>query len=64
MTMDAVQVGFRIPTSLLKAIDAHVEWMHKHKPHQRYTRTDAIRDLVAFGLEHYETLKRGMERKK
>ncbi len=56
--MDTTQVGFRMPTQLLKDIDAHVEWMHKHKPHQRYTRTDAFRELIALGLEHFETKKK------
>ncbi len=62
--MDTTQIGFRITSQLLKAIDDHITWMHKHKPHQRYTRTDAFRDLLALGLEHYETTKRGMDKKK
>ena len=51
MAMDTIQVGFRMPTVLMQAIDEHVEWVHTHRPHQRYTRTDAVRELIALGVE-------------
>ena len=51
------QVAFRLPQVLLDALEEHVAWVHKHRPHQRYTRTDAVRDLLAMGLELFEQKK-------
>ena len=54
MAMETTQVGFRMPNVLLEAIDNHVAWMQKHKPTQRYNRTDAIRELLVMGLKAFQ----------
>ncbi len=55
------QVAFRLPQILLDALDEHIAWVHEHRPHQRYTRTDAVRDLLAIGLRVTENGQNGAQ---
>ena len=46
-----VQAAFRLPVSLIDALDEHVTRMRKRAPGVRVTRSDAARLLLLRGIE-------------
>lgn len=51
---DTLQVGFRMPTDLVKRIDAHAAKLEADRPGSRVTRSDAIRELLEIALRQTE----------
>ena len=50
----SVQVAFRLPTSLVKRIDAYAARLGTETPGIEYTRADAARALLSRALEIVE----------
>jgi hypothetical protein len=50
------QVAFRLPTSLVKRLDAYAQQMSRHRSGVTFTitRADAARALLTYALEHLE----------
>lgn len=54
-TNKSIQVAIRMTPDLLERLDAHVERMREAQPGLEPNRADAIRVLLAQGLEQAET---------
>lgn len=52
------QVAFRLPDSLVKRLDRHVERMTAENPGLDFTRTEAVRSLLTRALDQIEGAKR------
>jgi hypothetical protein len=52
-----VMLTVRVPESLIRALDDHVERMRVQSPHLDPTRSDAIRSLLFGALERRNALK-------
>ena len=48
------QVAFRLPESLLKRLDRHVQRMEHSNPGLTFTRVDAVRSLLTRALDEVE----------
>jgi hypothetical protein len=48
------QVTFRLPDSLIKRLDRHVERMNADYPGMTFTRADAVRTLLTSALDDFE----------
>lgn len=62
-TAKSIQVAVRMTPDLLKRLDAHVERMREAQPGLEPNRADAIRVLLAEGLEQAEA-SNNMKRKR
>jgi hypothetical protein len=55
MTTEDVHLGIRIPRTLLKRVDVHLERMRKEgQSGVKLSRSDAVRNLIALGLDMTE----------
>lgn len=52
MAERTIQVAFRLPSELIETLDAYVADLRKRTPGLSVTRADAVRILLARGLEH------------
>jgi hypothetical protein len=57
------QLAFRVPTSMLKQIDAYAAYMREQNPGLGATRTDAVRVLLAQALAAFEKAQTRPKRK-
>ncbi len=53
--VEPAPVGVKLPPHLLERLDAHVSRMREATPGVDFTRSDAIRTLLLFGLDAVES---------
>jgi Arc/MetJ-type ribon-helix-helix transcriptional regulator len=56
--VDTQQTAFRLPRSLLKRLDAHVEQLRRAQPGLNISRADAVRMLLTRALDSIERRKK------